>query len=85
MPSLDEFTSDQVRGGRVSVVDLLPDGVRDQLVAAQLAGSKSTRLMVEWLHNDPDLPDVCRRVTRSMLHNYFVRRGIRFGGGRGES
>jgi hypothetical protein len=85
MPSLTDFVDKGAQRGRVSVIDRLPKDVRDQLIAAQLAGSRSSRQMLLWLHNDPDLPDLCRDVTRSMLQAWFVRRGIRFGGGHDES
>ena len=73
---LDEWpTRKQV--GFVSSVDLLPDEVRDQLVAARLAGSHSVSSMVAWLQNEGH-----DRVTSNALSNWFQTRGFKSGGAR---
>jgi hypothetical protein len=75
------------RVGRPSAVDLLPDDVRDQLIAARGAATHSVREMVRWLHEDEDLqgnPVVgakCRAVTVSGLNQWFTSRGYRVGAG----
>ena len=60
-----------------SKVDLLPDDVRGQLIDAYETASHSMSQMLWWLHNDDELPDVCRDVTRKALEQWFIRRGFR--------
>lgn len=61
--------------GRVSVVDLLPDDVREQLVEARETGSHSLTQMLWWLHNDPDAGEHGPNVTKDALRQWFDRRG----------
>lgn len=77
--------------GRRSVVDALPDGLREQLIEARLAGTHSVGSMIEWLHNDEEIhtdDDVktrCEAVTASALSGWFQSRGHRAGSGRGDA
>lgn len=68
------------RTARLSVVDLLPDEVRDQLVQARLAGSHSVGAMVEWLKSEGH-----DRVTVAALSCWFQSRGFRHGSGSGDA
>lgn len=60
--------------GRISVVDQLPDDVRDQLVDARRNGTHSVSAMVEWLKAEGYEH---LNVTRDALYNWFQTRGIR--------
>lgn len=84
MPSLDEFVATSRPRGRVSLVSRLPDEVREQLVAAFTAGLCPVREMIDWLHKDPELPEICRQVTMPMLHKWFERSGYKFGEAHGQ-
>lgn len=57
--------------GRISVVDRLPDEVREQLVAARRNGTHSVNQMVAWLKHEG-----YEDVTRDALFNWFWTRGI---------
>jgi len=72
---LSEFPTTR-RTGRVSGVDLLPDEVRDQLIAARLSGSHSVGAMVAWLKAEG-----YEHVSTAMLSCWFQARGYRHGGG----
>jgi hypothetical protein len=71
---LDDFPARQP--GRPSVVDLLPEEVRAQLLTARRGGSHSVSVMAEWCKTigHPE-------VTASALRNYFAARGIGSGAG----
>lgn len=68
------------RTARLSVVDLLPDDVRDQLITARLAGSHSVGAMVEWLKAEGH-----DRVTVAALSCWFQSRGHRHGAGNADA
>lgn len=68
------------KSGRLSVVDTLPDEVREQLIEARLAGTHSVGSMVEWLAHEG-----YEQVTASALSGWFQSRGHRAGGGRGDA
>jgi len=55
-----------------SVVDGLPDDVRDQLCAAKRSGSHTVPEMVEWLQLEG-----FDAVTAGALRQWFERRGVR--------
>jgi hypothetical protein len=63
--------------GRPSAVDLLPDEVRDQLVAARLGGTHSVGAMVAWLKAEGH-----DQVSSNALANWFQTRGHQSGGAR---
>lgn len=70
---LSDFPSTR-RVGRVSVIDTLPEEVREQLIEARLSGSHSTGAMVEWLKSEG-----YNNVNASTLSNWFQARGYRHG------
>lgn len=73
---LDEWQ--RRKPGRQSAVDLLPDEVRAQLIAARQAGTHSVGSMAEWLAHEG-----YETVTASALSNWFQSRGVPHGSGRG--
>lgn len=66
---LSEFRLERPRR---SVVDLLPDGVRDQLCEARRSGSHNVPEMVAWLRAEG-----YDEVTAGALRQWFDRRGVR--------
>ena len=70
-PQLQEWPTGKV--GRTSVVDLLPDEVKDQLVKARRNGTHSVRAMSEWLAH------LGHEVSVNALSNWFSSRGHRHG------
>ena len=64
------------RAARVSVVDTLPDDVREQLVIARLNGTHSVNVMVEWLKAEG-----YEQVTPGALSCWFLNRNIKAGAG----
>jgi hypothetical protein len=57
--------------GRPSCIDMLPDDVREQLIAARTSGSHSVSAMVAWLKHLGH-----ETVTANALYNWFTTRGI---------
>ncbi len=62
-----------------SIIDLLPDEVVEELVAARRANTHGPSAMVRWLHNNPEFGDDYKHVTVQQLEKWFARRGIRAG------
>ena len=73
---LDEWPA-RKQVGFVSSVDLLPDEVVAQLVAARLSGTHSVAAMVAWLQSEG-----FDKVTANALSNWFQTRGHRSGAAR---
>lgn len=68
------------RATRVSVVDLLPDDVREQLIESRLAGNHSVPAMVAWLKSEGH-----DQVSTSALSAWFLNRNLRHGGARADA
>lgn len=76
---LDDWPTSR-RAARQSVVDALPDDVRDQLVAARTAGTHSVSAMIDWL-----TAEGFDQVTPGALSCWFLNRNIKAGVARGDT
>jgi hypothetical protein len=76
---LSEFPA-RKQVGKPSVVDQLPDEIRQQLIDARLAGTHSVGAMCAWAKAEG-----YENVTSNALSNWFQTRGYQAGGGAREA